>query len=95
MVRLDGSKEETGAERDDIDVLMLFNAGPEPRLFFLPAPPHLGDRRLMIDTSRPAPYDVYAEDRAPELHPKSKTYRVQPHSMVVMFSSWRRPSSDG
>jgi glycogen operon protein len=95
MARLDGSKEETGADRDDLDVLLLFNASSESRQFFLPELPHHGNRRLMIDTSRPAPYDVYAEDKAPELHPKSKTYRVQPHSMVVMFSTWRRPSIEG
>jgi len=90
MMRMDGSREETGADVDDVDVLMLFNADTLPHLFSLPETPHQGNRLLIIDTSRPAPYDIYTLETALELFHKSTTYRVQPRSMVVLFSSWER-----
>ncbi len=90
MCTMDGSKEETGAAADDVDVLMLFNADNVPHAFFLPQPPHPGNWRVIIDTSLPSPYDYYDEGSAREIQRKTTTYRVQPHTMVVMFSRWER-----
>ena len=53
MCIIEGSKEEAGAEEDDVNVLMMFNADVEPRLFHLPPTPHKGQWRLIIDTGLP------------------------------------------
>ena len=89
MLTMDGSKEETGAAVDDVDVLMMFNADSSPRVFCVPQTPHPGKWRLMIDTGLPPPHDFYAEDKAPQIE-EDALYKVRPRSMVMMFSSWQR-----
>lgn len=89
MVTLDGSKEETGAEIDDVDVLLMFNADTHVHLFCVPSTPHPGKWRLIIDTGQPSPQDIYTEDVAPEIE-SDTPYKVRPRSMVMMFSSWGR-----
>lgn len=93
MLTMDGSKEETGAEADDIDVLMMFNADTSLRVFCVPATPHEGKWRLMIDTGLTPPNDINPEDSAPEIEPDA-LYKVRARSIVVMFSSWKRPRQD-
>lgn len=88
MCTIEGSMEETGMDTDDVDVLMMFNAGIEPRTFNLSPPPHEGIWRRVIDTARPSPYDIYETDEAPEI--TESTYQLQPYSMVVLFSRWQR-----
>ncbi len=88
MCTIEGSKEETGADEDDVDVLMMFNADIKPRLFDLPPAPHQGIWRLIIDTSLPAPNDISPESEAVEV--ANATYEVKPHSMVVLFAGWER-----
>ncbi len=88
MCTIEGSKEETGADKDDVDVLMMFNADIESRLFTLPPAPHKGVWRLIIDTCLPSPHDIRPENEAVEV--ESDTYEVLPRSAVVMFSSWER-----
>jgi glycogen operon protein len=90
MITMDGSKEETGADRDCVDVLMMFNAKTEPQLFQLPSTPHQGNWRIMIDTGKRTPHDIYDEDKAPVVKLQAKAYRLQPRSLVVMFSRWMR-----
>ncbi|GAB4458829.1 MAG: glycogen debranching protein GlgX [Anaerolineae bacterium] len=90
MVTIDGSKEELGSDHDCVDVLMMFNASTEPRLFHLPKTPHKGHWRVVIDTGKPAPYDIFDDEHAVEINPKATAYRLQPRSMVVMFSDWLR-----
>jgi glycogen operon protein len=91
MCTMDGSKEETGADVDDVDVLLLINADTLPHAFYLPHPPHPGTWRVILDTSLPSPYDIADEEHAREIHRKTTTYRVQPRSTVLMFSWWKRP----
>ena len=88
MCTIEGSKEETGAAKDDVDVLILFNSDVESRQFSLPSTPHQGKWHLVIDTGQPAPNDIYPEDKAPEV--TGDIYETQPYSMVVMFSPWTR-----
>jgi glycogen operon protein len=89
MCTIEGSKEETGAHEDDVDVLMMFNSNVEARLFELVPAPHQGKWHRIVDTSRPSPDDICREDKAVEI--ESNTYEVKPRSMVVMFANWQRP----
>jgi len=89
MCLLDGSREETGADRDDVDVLMMLNATDRPHLFYLPPTPHDDHWRLALDTGRPAPEDIYTPGEEPELTP-TPTYEVKDRSMVVLISSWTK-----
>jgi len=92
MLTMDGSKDEIGADADDVDVLMMFNADTLPHIFCVPHTPHEGKWRLIIDTGLPSPQDIRPEDEAPKIEPDTP-YRVRPRSMVVMFSSWERNKS--
>jgi glycogen operon protein len=87
MCILDGSKEETRAAEDDVDVLMLFNADDRSHLFYLPRAPHDGRWRLALDTSLPSPDDIHPPGQEVELGP-TIAYHVKPYSMVVMISKW-------
>jgi glycogen operon protein len=89
MCTMDGSKEETGAAEDDVDVLMMFNADINVHLFCVPPSPHKGKWLLIIDTGLPAPNDIRLESKAIRIKPNTP-YKVRPRSMVVMFSTWRR-----
>jgi glycogen operon protein len=88
MCTMDGSKMETGAAEDDVDVLIMFNADIKPHLFYLPPTPHQRNWRLIIDTALDAPNDFYPEAEAPKLKVNT-AYRVRDRSMVVMFSYWQ------
>jgi len=93
MCTMDGSKEETGAAEDDVDVLMMFNADTVVHLFCVPATPHEGNWRRIIDTGLPSPDDIRPEHEAIEIEADTP-YKVRPRSMVVMFSSWERMNLD-
>lgn len=89
MLTMDGAKEETGANEDDVDVLMLFNADDKQHTFHLPNAPHNSQWYPIIDTSLPSPLDIrrpHENDSLPSHH----TYSVKPRSVVLMFSSWHR-----
>ncbi len=88
MCTLDGAKEETGAEVDDVDVLMMFNADEVARLYYLPPAPHAGRWHLALDTARPSPHDIYPPGQEVELEP-TIAYHVRGRSMVVMISKWQ------
>jgi glycogen operon protein len=88
MCTMDGSKVETGAAEDDMDVLIMFNADTKPHLFYLPPTPHQRNWRLIIDTALAPPHDFYVEADAPKLKVNT-AYRVRDRSMVVMFSYWQ------
>lgn len=89
MCTMDGSKEETGADKDDVDVLMMFNASEESRLFYLPPAPHKQSWWLVVDTSHPPPLDIRLRQDSLQLKSAS-VYYVKSRSVVVMFSSWQR-----
>jgi glycogen operon protein len=85
MCMMDGAKEETGANRDDVDVLMMFNADLNSHLFYLPPAPHSHRWHVALDTGLPAPYDIRLPGREIEVGP-SIAYQVHPRSMVVLFA---------
>ena len=87
MCLIDGSKEETGAIEDDIDVLMMFNSAERSHLFYVPPAPHENHWHLLLDTSLPPPYDIHPPGEETELKPII-AYHVKPRSMVVMVSKW-------
>ncbi len=87
MCVLDGSREETGADEDDVDVLMMFNADDRSHLFYLPLAPHDGRWHLVLDTALPSPRDIHSPGEEAELQPMI-AYHVKARSMVVMVSKW-------
>ncbi|MFN8460066.1 MAG: glycogen debranching protein GlgX, partial [Anaerolineae bacterium] len=87
MCMLDGSKDETGAAADDVDVLMMFNAETSARLFYIPPAPHQGRWHVALDTGLPSPHDIYPPGQEMELQPMI-AYPVQARSLVVMISKW-------
>jgi isoamylase len=94
MVTMEGAKEEIGADHDCVDVLMMFNPDSLPHLFRLPKPPLPEPWRVVIDTGRPAPYDIYDEVNAVPVNPRATGYRLQPRSMVMMISRWLQNHSE-
>lgn len=87
MCTLDGSKEETGAVKNDVDVLIMFNADALAHLFYIPPAPHNGRWHLALDTGLPSPQDIYPPGDELELQP-TIAYPVQSRSLVVMISKW-------
>jgi isoamylase len=95
MCTLDGSKKETGATVDDVDILMMFNADDRSHLFYIPPTPHNGNPaepcrtcwHVVIDTGLPSPDDIQPAGQEVELT-STITYNVKPHSLVVMISKW-------
>ncbi len=87
MCTVDGCKEETGAEVDDVDVLMMFNADERSRLFYLPPAAHARGWYLVLDTALPAPHDIRPPGEELELEP-AIAYHVKSRSMVVLISKW-------
>jgi isoamylase len=77
----DGAQGE-GAERDN-DFLLLFNAGPEPLRFALPAEGR--PWRRAVDTGLPAPQDVSEPGQEPLLVPPG-FYRLAGRSLAVLLS---------
>jgi len=88
MCLMDGCLEETGADEDDVDVLIMFNSDDRSHLFYLPPAPHNGTWHLLLNTSLPTPTDIHTPDEEPELAPVI-AYHVHPYSMVVLVSKWK------
>lgn len=84
-LRIDGSRREIHADRDDCDLLMFFNAGGENREFMI-IQPKPGQRwHRVIDTRLPSPRDILEpgeEEFTQELTP----YLVYARSMVVFIA---------
>jgi len=83
--RLDGSKAETDANRDDNDLYLMFN-GDSRSLRFAPCPAPPGKRWYRaIDTARPAPEDILAAGQEQEMAQQDRLV-VQGRSLVVLLS---------
>ncbi|MDR0389738.1 MAG: glycogen debranching protein GlgX, partial [Spirochaetaceae bacterium] len=82
-LRMDGSKAETEADRDDNDFFIMFNASGEDK-FFTVAPPSAGKTWLRaIDSSLPSPDDIIPEGTG--LKSQSR-YLVRAQSLTVLLS---------
>ncbi|MGA2479289.1 MAG: glycogen debranching protein GlgX [Spirochaetia bacterium] len=85
MVLIDGNKSEIEADRDDNDILMMFNAGERETLFTLAAIPQGRDAwHRAIDTARASPSDI--AEQGSEARVPSDTYLLAPRSLVVLLS---------
>jgi glycogen operon protein len=84
-LRMDGSRADIQADRDDNDFFIMFNSGKKNVRFVVCDP--LNGRRWVrvIDTGLPSPQDILSpENEAPLEH--SRWYDVAAHSMVVLVS---------
>jgi isoamylase len=70
---------------DDTDLILLFNAGLEPAGFALPAAPGGGAWRLVADTFRAAPQDLFEAGRE-LLIENQKWYRVGPRASAILLA---------
>jgi isoamylase len=76
--------------REEPDICLLFNAGPEPASFALPAPPDTGEWHLAADTFQPSPRDL-AEPGEEPLTENQKFYHLGPRSSAILLA-YRRPA---
>jgi glycogen operon protein len=82
-LRMDGSKAETEADRDDNDFLIMFNSGLRDQLFAI-APPASGKQWFrVLDTGLPGPEAVSPAGRPLE---SQDHYPVKARSMVLFLS---------
>jgi glycogen operon protein len=83
--RLDGSKADVLADRDDNDFYVICNASPDPCVFKVgPAP--LGRHWYrVVDTARESPRDVLRPGEEEALRPQT-SYAAAPRSFVLLMS---------
>jgi glycogen operon protein len=82
-LRMDGSKAETEADRDDNDFFIMFNASGGNRLFTIAAPAAGKEWLRAVDTGLPSPEDIVPEGKPLE---KRDRYLVKARSMVLFLS---------
>ena len=83
--RLDGSKAEIDADRDDNDFFLMFNAFAEQREFIVCEPPKGKRWHLAIDTGLPSPGDIL-EPGQERLVPNQDRYPLKPRSVAVLMA---------
>jgi isoamylase len=88
--RLDGSKADILADRDDNDFYLIFNAKDESAVFKIGKAPMARLWYRAIDTSLPSPEDIVDSGLEPALKPQDE-YAVAPRSFVLLIS--RSPDS--
>jgi glycogen operon protein len=82
---IDGNKSEIDADRDDNDILIMFNASKEEVLFTLaPIPQGKEGWYRAIDTSLPSPRDIVPPGKEERLN--RETCRLEARSTVVLLS---------
>lgn len=83
--RVDGSKAEIQADRDDNDFFLMFNASPAEVRFSVCPPPAGSTWHRVIDTSRAGPEDIL-EPGSEALLRGADSYDVAARSTVVLLS---------
>ncbi|MDR1862881.1 MAG: glycogen debranching protein GlgX [Treponema sp.] len=84
-MRMDGSRADILADRDDNDFFIMFNAGPEPVKFKVCDPMDGKKWVRVVDTSLPSPYDIMASGAGAPLEDPD-VYNLQDRSMAVLVS---------
>ena len=84
-LRVDGSRAETLADRDDNDFFIMFNAGLDIQSFILAEPPPKKEWFRVVDTGLQPPNDIVLPGDEKELSPRF-TYPVKARSMVILIS---------
>jgi glycogen operon protein len=84
-LRMDGSKADTLADKDDNDFFIMFNAGSKKAAFFVCAP--LAGKHWVraVDTALPSPEDILTPGTEKALLYPDR-YTVQARSMVILIS---------
>jgi glycogen operon protein len=72
-------------EKEDLAVVLLFNAGTDAVDFALPASPQGRPWSRKADTALPSPEDIYPLRQAPPLNPQGQ-YTVEAQSSVVLIA---------
>jgi glycogen operon protein len=83
--RLDGSRAETAADRDDNDFFLMFNALEQPKEFVICTPPEGKSWYLAVDTSLPSPEDFLLPGQECLL-PVQNRYTLQARSAAVLLA---------
>ena len=84
-LRLDGSRAETLADRDDNDFYIMFNSAAEIHAFTLPPPPIKKEWLRVVDTGLSAPNDILVPGSEKQI-PSQRTYPVKARSVVILIS---------
>jgi len=85
--RLDGSKADTFADRDDNDFYIMFNASKEGCPFVLAEAPRGKKWFRVIDTSLSSPEDI-ASPGLEQAIPSQNEYFVHDRTTVILMSKW-------
>ncbi|HOX32532.1 MAG TPA: glycogen debranching protein GlgX [Spirochaetales bacterium] len=83
--RIDGSKADILADRDDNDFYLIFNAAAESALFSIGPAPLARRWYRVVDTSLPSPEDLLEPGEELPLLPQDE-YAVAPRSLVLLLS---------
>ena len=83
--RIDGSKADIIADRDDNDFFLIFNAAEESAVFKLCPAPLARRWYRVLDTSLPSSEDIVTPGNEVIVAPQSE-YAVSPRSMVLLIS---------
>jgi glycogen operon protein len=83
--RIDGSKADILADRDDNDFYLIFNAKDASAVFKIGPAPLARRWHRVVDSSLPAPEDFIEEGEEPILVPQDE-YAVAPRSFVLLIS---------
>jgi len=83
--RLDGSKAEIAADRDDNDFFLMFNSLEQGREFVICAPPDGKSWYLAMDTGLPSPEDFLVPGQE-RLLPVQNRYMTKSRSAVVLLA---------
>ena len=84
-LRIDGSRAEILADKDDNDFFIMFNSSTDPVDFTLVGAPEKKVWLLAVDTSRKSPLDILSPGKEETL-PSNTKYRVKSRSMVILLS---------
>jgi isoamylase len=84
--RIDGSRADIMADRDDNDFYIIFNSSDKPTLFRIGPAPLFRLWRRAMDTALHSPEDIVEQGRERIISPQSE-YSVGPRSLVVLISS--------
>jgi glycogen operon protein len=84
-LRLDGSRAETLADRDDNDFYIMFNASTDAHAFTLAEPPAKKEWFRAVDTGLSSPNDILPLG-GEKILPSQRTYPVKARSTVILIS---------
>ena len=84
-LRVDGSRAETLADRDDNDFYIIFNASLDVQPFILASPPSKKEWYRFLDTGLQPPNDILSAGND-KILPSQHTYPVKARSMVILIS---------